>query len=140
HLVRLVDDLLDVSRVARGAVTLSRTRTEPAPIVARAVATTTSLFEERGHRLEVTVPADGLAVEGDEVRLTQIVDNLLSNAARYTPPRGRITVTGNREGESVMLRVRDTGIGIDPTLLPDLFEVFVQGVRGPDRAPGGLGI
>ena len=140
HLVRLVDDLLDVSRVARGAVTLSKARTEPAPIVARAVAATTSLFEERGHRLEVAVPPDGLAVEGDEVRLTQIVDNLLSNAARYTPPGGTIRVTGAREAESVVLRVQDTGIGIEPRLLPDLFEIFVQGPRGSDRADGGLGI
>jgi len=108
-------------------------------VVSRAVDATAPLFAEQEHELELSVPK-GLAVEGDEVRLTQVVDNLLSNAARYTPPRGRITVTGTREGDSVMLRVRDTGIGIDPTLLPDLFEVFVQGVRGPDRAPGGLGI
>jgi PAS domain S-box-containing protein len=139
HLVRLVDDLLDMSRVSRGAVTLTKTRLDLRDVVSRAVDATAPLFAEQEHELELSVPK-GLAVEGDEVRLTQVVDNLLSNAARYTPPRGRITVTGTREGDSVMLRVRDTGIGIDPTLLPDLFEVFVQGVRGPDRAPGGLGI
>jgi PAS domain S-box-containing protein len=139
HLVRLVDDLLDMSRVSRGAVTLTKTRLDLRDIVTRAVDATSPLFVEHGHELEISVPR-GLTVEGDEVRLTQVVDNLLSNAARYTPPRGRIAVTGTREGDFIVLRVRDTGIGIDPTLLPDLFEVFVQGVRGPDRAPGGLGI
>ena len=139
HLVRLVDDLLDMSRVSRGAVTLTKTRLDLCDVVKRAVDATTPLFEEHGHELEIAVPR-GLAVEGDEVRLTQVVDNLLSNAARYTPPRGRVTVTAVREDNYVVLRVRDTGVGIDPTLLPDLFEVFVQGVRGPDRSPGGLGI
>ena len=139
HLVRLVDDLLDMSRVSRGGVTLTKTRLELRDVVTRAVAATAPLFAAHGHELEISV-SPGLAVEGDEVRLTQVVDNLLTNAARYTPPRGRVTVTGIREGDSAVLRVRDTGVGIDPTLLPDLFEVFVQGVRGPDRAPGGLGI
>lgn len=139
HLARLVDDLLDMSRVSRGAVTLTKTRLSMRDVVARAVDATVPLFDEHGHRLDVTVP-EGLDVEGDEVRLTQIVDNLLSNAARYTPPGGTITVSGAREGDTVALRVRDTGIGIDPALLPELFDVFVQGTRGPDRAPGGLGI
>jgi PAS domain S-box-containing protein len=139
HLVRLVDDLLDMSRVSRGAVTLTKTRLELRDVVMRAIDATTPLFVEQGHELEIVVPK-GLAVEGDEVRLTQVVDNLLSNAARYTPPRGQVTVTGAREGDNIVLSVRDTGVGIDPTLLPDLFEVFVQGMRGADRAPGGLGI
>jgi len=108
-------------------------------VVTRAAAATAPMFEEHGHRLEISV-AEWLEIEGDEVRLTQVVDNLLSNAARYTPPGGTVTVVGVREDDCVSLSVRDTGIGIDPTLLPDLFEVFVQGVRGPDRAPGGLGI
>jgi PAS domain S-box-containing protein len=140
HLVRLVDDLLDVSRVARGAVTLSMARLDLATVVARAVQSTAPLLEQRGHRLEISLPAGNLAVEGDEVRLTQIVDNLLSNAARYTPPGGTVSVSGAREDDSVVLRVRDTGVGIDPALLPELFDTFVQGVRSPDRAQGGLGI
>jgi PAS domain S-box-containing protein len=140
HLVRLVDDLLDVSRVARGAVTLSTARLEPATVVARAAEATAPLFEERRHRLEISVPAEGLAIEGDEVRLTQVFDNLFSNAARYTPPGGVVSVTGAREDDSVVLRVRDTGVGIDPALLPDLFDTFVQGARDVDRAEGGLGI
>jgi PAS domain S-box-containing protein len=140
HLVRLVDDLLDISRVARGAVTLSKTRLDLATVVSRAVEETTPLFEQRGHRLEVSIPTSGLEVEGDAVRLTQVVDNLLTNAARYTPPGGVVTVTGAREEDSVVLRVRDTGVGIDAALLPDLFDTFIQGARGPDRAEGGLGI
>jgi PAS domain S-box-containing protein len=140
HLVRLVDDLLDVSRVARGSVTLTTTRIELANVVARAVAATTPLLEQQGHHLDVAVPPEGLTIEGDEVRLTQVLDNLLTNAARYTPPGGTIAVSGSREDDSVVLRVRDTGVGIDPALLPDLFDTFVQGARGPDRAQGGLGL
>jgi PAS domain S-box-containing protein len=140
HLVRLVDDLLDISRVARGAVTLSKTQINLAAVVSLAVDATSSLFEERGHRLDVSIPATGLEVEGDAVRLTQVVDNLLSNAARYTPPGGVVSVTGAREHDSVVLRVRDSGVGIDSTVLPDLFDTFVQGARGSDRAEGGLGI
>ena len=74
------------------------------------------------------------------MRLTQVVSNLLTNAARYTPPGGRIEVTAAREGDEVVLRVRDNGIGIDPALLPQVFEMFVQGARGPDRSQGGLGL
>jgi PAS domain S-box-containing protein len=140
HLVRLVDDLLDISRVARGAVTLSKTRLDLGTVVSRAVQETSPLFEKRSHRLEVSIPATGLEVEGDAVRLTQVVDNLLTNAARYTPPGGVVTVTGAREDDSVVLRVRDTGVGIDAALLPDLFDTFTQGTRGPDRTEGGLGI
>ena len=140
HLARLVDDLLDVSRVARGAVTLSKTQLDLTSVVSSAVEATSTLFEERGHRLDISMPATGLEVEGDAVRLTQVIDNLLSNAARYTPPGGVVTVNGALEDDSVVLRVRDTGVGIDPSLLPDLFGTFVQGARGPDRAEGGLGI
>jgi PAS domain S-box-containing protein len=140
HLTRLVDELLDVSRVTRGAVTLSMTRVELADIVAQAAAATSPLFETRGHRLEIDVPVHGLAVDGDQVRLTQVVDNLLSNAARYTLRDGTITVSGRREGDSIVLRVRDNGVGIDPALLPEMFEIFVQGARGNDRAAGGLGV
>ena len=140
HIVRLVDDLLDISRVARGAVTLAKTRINIAMVVSRAIESTSPLFQERGHRLDVSIPASGVEVEGDAVRLTQVVDNLLSNAARYTPPGGVVSVTGAREDDWVVLRVRDSGIGVDPALLPNLFDTFVQGARGPDRAEGGLGI
>jgi signal transduction histidine kinase/ActR/RegA family two-component response regulator len=140
HLVRLVDDLLDMSRVSRGMVTLTKTRLDAADVVARAAEATAPLFKERGHHLEISVPRGRLEIDGDEVRLTQVVDNLLSNAARYTPPGGNVIVTGTREEDWMVLSVRDSGVGIDPTLLSDLFDVFVQGARGPDRAPGGLGL
>lgn len=140
HLVRLVDDLLDVSRVTSGKVTLAKNRLELSTVVARAVQATAPLFEKRKHRLDVSVPWSGLTIEGDEVRLTQVVDNLLSNAARYTPPGGNVAVSAAREGDDVVLRVRDSGVGIDAALLPDVFDLFVQGGRGPDRAQGGLGL
>ena len=140
HMSRLIDDLLDVSRVQRGSVTLTKSRVEPANVILRAVDATAPMLRSRGHVLEVAVPERGLTVEGDEVRLTQIFDNLLANAARYTPPGGTIRVEGEREGRVVALRVRDTGRGIEPALLPHVFDVFVQGPQAPDRAEGGLGI
>src|SRR4029079_16438084 len=140
HLARLVDDLLDVSRVSRGKVRLRRKPLELWSAVTKAVEATGPLLEERSHRLDLSVAPDGLCVEADEVRLTQIINNLLSNAARYTPPGGTVTITGAREDEAVVLRVRDTGTGIESALLPAVFEMFVQGARGPDRAEGGLGL
>jgi PAS domain S-box-containing protein len=140
HVSRLVDDLLDVARVARGTVSLVKTRIEPAAALRRAAAATASLLAERAQRLEIDVPEHGLAIDADEVRLTQIFDNLLSNATRYTPPGGTIWVSGRRVGDVVVLRVRDTGRGIEAALLPDLFETFVQGSQGADRADGGLGV
>jgi len=140
HLVRLVDDLLDVSRLARGKVTLTRRPTELAVVVAKAVEAAAPLLEQRRHRLSLSVPAQGLSVDADEVRLTQVIGHLLTNAALYTDPDGRIEVTGVREGEEVVLRVRDNGAGIAPGLLPRLFEMFVQDARGSDRTQGGLGL
>jgi PAS domain S-box-containing protein len=140
HLVRLVDDLLDVSRVARGKVTLIKKPIELATVVGKAVEGAIVLVKQRKHQLHLAVPSTGLSVEADEVRLTQVVANLLTNAARYTEPGGRIEVTAAREGEEVVLRVRDDGNGIDPALLPHVFEMFVQGARGSDRADGGLGL
>ncbi len=140
HVSRLVDDLVDVARVERGAVTLSKTRVEPAVAIARAAAATAPLFRQRSHRLEIHVPDHGLAVEADEVRLTQIFDNLLTNAARYTPPGGTVRVSGRRDGDTVEFRVRDTGRGIAASSLPDVFDIFSQATRGADRAEGGLGV
>jgi PAS domain S-box-containing protein len=140
HLVRLVDDLLDVSRVARGKIKLAKRPLEIGGVVARAVEATSPLFQQRHHRLELAVPAEGLVVDGDEVRLTQVVSNLLTNAARYTPDGGRVELVAAREGNQVVLRVRDDGAGIDHDLLPHVFEMFVQGTRGLDRSQGGLGL
>jgi PAS domain S-box-containing protein len=140
HLTRLVDDLLDVSRVASGKVTLSKRPLEIASVVAKALEATEPLLEQRHQRFNLDVPAAGLVVDADEVRLTQVVSNLLSNAARYTPLGGRVEVTAAREGSEVVLRVCDDGIGIEAELLPHVFETFVQGGRGADRAQGGLGL
>jgi signal transduction histidine kinase len=140
HLVRLVDDLLDVSRVARGRVTLTRRPLELAVIVAKAVETVAPLLDERQHRLDLEVPAEGLRIEADEVRLTQVVSNLLTNAARYTPLGGLIEVVGARDDDDVVLRVRDNGIGIDVSVLPHVFDMFAQGGRGIERSQGGLGL
>jgi signal transduction histidine kinase len=140
HLARLLDDLLDVSRITRGKVTLRKEPLDLATIVARAVESMGPLIESRGHRLSVEVPRGTLSTEGDEVRLCQVVQSLLSNAARYTKPNGDIWVRGWRQGAELKLSVRDNGAGIDPGLLPSVFDMFVQGDRGTQREEGGLGV
>jgi PAS domain S-box-containing protein len=140
HLVRLVDDLLDVSRIARGKIELRRRAVEMADIVAAAVESTSPLIEERQHELHIRVPRHGLRVSGDATRLTQVLTNIISNAAKYTEPRGRITVAAERAGEQVVVRVRDSGIGIAPAMLPTIFDMFIQGRQALDRSQGGLGL
>jgi signal transduction histidine kinase/ActR/RegA family two-component response regulator len=139
HLVRLVDDLLDVSRVTRAKISLHPERLELCGVVARAVELTSPLLEERRHRLDLDVPA-GLVVLADPARLAQVVGNLLANAARYTPSGGHVGVVARREAGGIVLEVSDDGQGIDRDLLPRVFDPFVQGPRGSDRAQGGLGI
>ena len=109
HLVRLVDDLLDVSRVMRGKIELRKERVELATVVARAVETAQPLIEAQGHELTVTLPPESLPLEADPVRLAQVVGNLLTNAAKYTEANGRIRLTALREGDEAVLRVRDDG-------------------------------
>ena len=141
HMVRLVDDLLDVSRIVRGKVELRRTPLELAQVVATAIETASPLLEERAHKLVTSVPSTGLLVEGDAARLAQVIANLLTNAAKYTPNGGVIEVTASAgEHERVALVVRDNGVGIEPALLPRIFENFVQGRQAIDRAGGGLGL
>jgi signal transduction histidine kinase/ActR/RegA family two-component response regulator len=140
HLVRLVDDLLDVSRITRGKITLRREPVLLSDVVERAVEQSRAQIDARGHTLTVSLPHEELRVEADLVRLVQVVGNLLSNATKYTPMSGSIWVTAERVGEEVVLRVRDTGVGIAPELLPRVFELFVQGDAGLDRTRGGLGI
>jgi len=140
HLVRLVDDLLDVSRITQGKVTLRTERIELAAVIAKAVETASPLIDQRRHYLSVDVPSSGLLVLADEARLVQVVSNLLTNAARYTEPGGQIRVHAARAGTEVVLSVSDTGIGIQPELLSKLFEAFVQGKRTIDRHEGGLGL
>ena len=141
HLTRLVDDLLDVSRIARGKVELERERVELADVCARAIEVASPLLEKREHRLEVQVPSTGLAVDGDVARLTQVISNLLTNAGKYTPPRGHILITGAVDGGDAVLTVHDDGIGMTAEVLPRVFELFVQGSQQSiDRAHGGLGL
>ncbi len=140
HLTRLIDDLLDVSRIAQGKVELRTEVMELADVVAKALELTAPLFEERAHRVTVAVPGSGLRVEGDPTRLAQVVSNLLSNAAKYTDRGGLITVLARAEDEAVVLTVTDTGIGVSPDIAPQLFELFVQGRQQRDRPAGGLGL
>jgi CheY-like chemotaxis protein/nitrogen-specific signal transduction histidine kinase len=140
HLVRLVDDLLDVSRIARGRIELSRQNVELCDIVAQAIEMASPLLEERRHNLTVRVARRGLAVHGDSTRLSQVVQNLLINAAKYTEPGGRISVEASRHGATLELRVTDNGVGISAEMLPVVFDVFVQSRQTVDRSQGGLGL
>jgi len=140
HLTRLVDDLLDVSRIAGGKVELKRELVEMADIVARAIELASPMIEQRMHTLTVEVPRRGLPVDGDATRLSQVVSNLLTNAAKYTPQGGRISVRAEAAGNDVVLHVRDSGIGIKPDMLPNVFELFVQERGSIDRSQGGLGL
>ena len=140
HLMRLVDDLLDVSRITRGKIQLKRRPVELSEVIATAIEMASPLLEARRHRLEADVPPKGLLVEGDPDRLAQVVANLLTNAAKYTEPDGKVQLRASREGSQVVVRVRDSGMGIAPELLPRVFDLFVQGHRTLDRSQGGLGL
>jgi len=140
HMVRLVDDLLDVSRITRGKIQLKRERIDPMAVLTKAVEMTAPLLERRSHHLELVPPPEPLLVEGDSARLAQVLANLLNNAAKYTDPGGRIRVSVSREGRQVVLSVRDSGTGIPPEVLPRVFELFVQDSQAIDRSQGGLGL
>jgi signal transduction histidine kinase len=145
HLTRLVDDLLDVSRITQGKIKLQKQTIEIADIVSRAVEAGRPLMDARRHALTVEVPSEPLYVEGDPTRLSQVLGNLLNNAAKYTEDGGRIRLTvercANPDGRSdVVLRVRDSGVGIPAEMLPKVFDLFTQVERTLDRAQGGLGI
>ncbi len=140
HLVRLVDDLLDVSRVMRGKIELRKEKVELATVVARAVETVQPLVDAQGHELSVRLPSQSLLLDADPVRLAQVVGNLLTNAAKYTEPNGLIGLTAERDGDLAVLRIRDDGIGIAPHMLPRIFELFVQVDHAATRSQGGLGI
>ncbi|HVV81465.1 MAG TPA: ATP-binding protein [Kofleriaceae bacterium] len=138
-MVRLVDDLLDVARIAQGKIALDRSVIEVGDIVRHAIDVASPLIDEHQHRLEVDL-APALGVVGDEMRLCQVVANLLTNAAKYTPRGGRIRVTAFADDGEIVLRVTDNGAGIPPEILPQLFDRFVQGRRTIDRSEGGLGL
>jgi len=140
HLGRLVDDLLDVGRITSGKITLRREAVELGAIVSRAVEAARPLHENRHQKLEVDLEGEGAPILGDTTRLVQVVLNLLSNSAKYTPEGGHVWVQARREGHDAVLRVRDDGVGMSPELIPRVFDIFVQGDRSLDRSEGGLGI
>jgi PAS domain S-box-containing protein len=140
HLIRLVDDLLEVSRISRGKIDLRRSPIELAAVVLSAVETSRPAIEAARHKLEISLPAQPLTVEADFVRLAQVLANLLNNAAKYTDPGGRIALSVHGEGAEAVISVRDNGVGIPAELLPRVFDMFAQVDRTLDRAQGGLGI
>lgn len=140
HLVRLIDDLLDVSRITRGMITLQHEDVDLGAVIARAVETTRPLIDARRHELTVELPDEAMFVEGDPTRLAQVIGNLLNNATKFTDEGGRILLRMAREDHEVVVTIRDTGVGIPSELLPSVFEMFTQVHRGADHGASGLGI
>jgi PAS domain S-box-containing protein len=140
HMVRLVDDLLDVSRISRNKMELRRARVLLADVLSSAVETARPLIEAAGHELLVALPEAPLHLDADLTRLAQVFSNLLTNSARYTEPGGRIWLSAERLAHAVVVSVRDTGIGIPAAALPTLFDMFSQVDRSMERTTGGLGI
>ena len=140
HMVRLIDDLLDLSRITRNKLELRRDRIELTAVIEDAVETARPLLEARGHDLRVRLAPGPILVNADRTRLAQVFSNLLSNAAKFTERGGRIRLTSEREGGQIVIRVQDNGIGIAPAMLPRIFEMFVQADRSLERTQSGLGI
>ncbi len=139
HMIRLVEDLLDVSRIAGGKLTLERVPTEISAVLTRALETAAPLIDQRRQKVDVDVAA-GLRVCGDPARLAQVFANLLTNASKYSDPDCPIDIIARRDGALIKVSVRDRGIGIEPAMLDDVFALFHQQGRGLDRAQGGLGL
>jgi PAS domain S-box-containing protein len=140
YLTRLIDDLMDVSRITRNKLELRRQRIALADVVNGAVESSRPAIEQCGHELVVSLPAEPIHLSGDLVRLAQVFLNLLNNAAKYTEPGGRIRLTAERHGGEVVVRLEDTGLGIPPEKLPQVFDMFFQVDRSLERSQGGLGI
>jgi PAS domain S-box-containing protein len=140
HMARLLDDLLDISRVSRGKIELQIEAVDVASLVNRTLEASRPLLEERRHELTLALPPEPLFVEGDWTRLEQVLTNLLTNACKYTEPSGHIRLTAEREDSTVVLRVKDDGIGIHAEMLPTIFDLFMQAERRVDRSQGGVGI
>ena len=139
-LVRMIDDLLDVSRISTGKIELQCRRVAVRGLVDSALETHRARIEQAGHRLELGLPSDPLTVDGDPVRLTQVLGNLIDNAAKYTPKGGRIRVEAERDGRDVVIRVIDSGIGIVPEMQAQVFDMFAQAPGAQDMRQGGVGI
>ena len=141
RLVRLVDELLDVARISRGLIALKRDPVDLVAVVREAVEASRPRIDQGLHGFSLIVPDEPVLVSGDSVRLEQVVCNLLENAAKYTPPGGQITLTLRpREGNDVVLSVRDTGVGLEPGMLEGIFELFTQVDRSLSHSGGGLGL
>jgi signal transduction histidine kinase/ActR/RegA family two-component response regulator len=140
QMVRLIDDLLDVSRISRGRIELRRERVELSQVVTDAVAATRPLIDQAGHELSISLPADPIYVDADLTRLSQVFSNLLNNAAKFTDQGGHIWLTVERRGDETVVAVRDSGIGIPADTLPGVFDLFTQEDRSLEKSRGGLGI
>jgi PAS domain S-box-containing protein len=140
HMVRLVDDLLDVSRIMRGKIGLRKERVALATVIGTATEMTRATIESRKQQLEVALPDEPVLLEADPTRLAQVVANLLHNAAKYSDEPGRIHLSAERQGDRVVVHIKDEGMGIPPEFLPSIFELFTQGDRSLERSEGGLGI
>jgi CheY-like chemotaxis protein/two-component sensor histidine kinase len=140
QMTRLVDDLLDVSRIAHGKIELRRDPIDIRDAVAKAIEIASPAFEKKAQHFEVKAPQQPLIVDGDESRLVQVFTNLLNNAAKYTKRAGHIFVIVRQLKKDILVEVRDDGIGIDPALLPKIFDLFVQSEQDIDRSQGGLGL
>ncbi len=140
HLARLIDDLLDVARVTQGKIQLRKQRVDVAQVLHSAIESVRPIIESRQHKLTIAIVAGTLPAEADPVRLEQIVTNLLTNAAKYTQNGGEIFLSAGQEDESIVIKVRDTGMGIPSGQISQMFELFAQGDRSLARSEGGLGI
>jgi PAS domain S-box-containing protein len=140
HMARLLDDLLDVARLSEGKMSLRRDRVDVVSITRASVESVQPLLRERGHQVTVETPSEPVWIHADPARIEQVLTNLLTNAAKYTDRGGRIRVAVRREGLDAVIRVLDNGIGIDPVMLPRIFDLFVQAERRLDRAAGGVGV
>jgi signal transduction histidine kinase/ActR/RegA family two-component response regulator len=140
HMVRLIDDLLDVSRISRNKMELRRSRVRLSDVLGSAVETARPVIDAAGHHLELALPADPVVLDADLTRLAQVFSNLLTNSAKYTPPGGRIRMSAESRDGTVTIEIRDTGIGIPAAALPTLFDLFSQVDRSIERTTGGLGI
>ncbi|GAB3452751.1 hypothetical protein GCM10027321_01900 [Massilia terrae] len=140
HLVRLIDDLLDVSRISSGKLDLQLAAVPLRDVIESALETSRPHIEASGHRLDVSLPAEPLLVNGDLVRLAQVVGNLLNNGAKYTPDGGAVGISAQREDKEAVIRVSDNGIGIDREMLPHIFDLFSQAPTARDRRKGGIGV
>ncbi|HEX3871793.1 MAG TPA: ATP-binding protein, partial [Pirellulales bacterium] len=140
QMTRLIDDLLDVTRITRGKVQLRKEQVELSGVVQRAVETVKPMIEARQHTLTVSLPDEPIWLDADPARLEQIVSNLLANAAKYTEPGGRIWLSAMCQNQRAVISVRDEGVGIAPELLPHIFDLFTQAERTLDQSQGGLGV